>query len=118
MTVLPLGDSAVVLTISESVDAVSASRVRRVAGEIERRGLAGVTDVVPVFGRVAIYFDASQAAAFDALRRELEGIVRQVEMLPGSVALVISQDAGLRVLSYWNDQVMCWEQLSAGVLEI
>jgi hypothetical protein len=43
---------------------------------------------------------------------------RFCKAVPGSVALVISQDAGLRVLTYWNDQVMCWEQLSAGVLEI
>jgi hypothetical protein len=43
---------------------------------------------------------------------------RFCKALPGSVALVISQDAGLRVLTFTNGQVMCWEQLSAGVLEI
>ena len=43
---------------------------------------------------------------------------RLCKALPGSVALVISQDAGLRVVSYLHEQVMCWEQLTAGVLDI
>jgi hypothetical protein len=43
---------------------------------------------------------------------------RFCKALPGSVALVVSQDAGLRVVSYLNNQVLCWEQLSAGVLDL
>ncbi|MCL4179277.1 MAG: hypothetical protein KJ072_16240 [Verrucomicrobia bacterium] len=43
---------------------------------------------------------------------------RFCKALPGSVALVVSQDSGLRVVSCLNNQVMCWEQLSAGVFDI
>ena len=38
--------------------------------------------------------------------------------LPGSAALVVSQDSGLRVITWLNNQVTCWEQLTAGALDL
>jgi hypothetical protein len=43
---------------------------------------------------------------------------RLCKALPGSTALVISQDSSLRVVSCVDQQVMCWEQMLAGVLDI
>lgn len=37
---------------------------------------------------------------------------------PGCAALVISHDSGMRVVTCVEDQVQCWEQLTAGVLDI
>src|SRR5688500_15915395 len=79
MRVFPLGDSAVVIAISETVDADTAVRVRAVAAEIERRRLPCVVDVVPAFGSVAVFFDPAHAASFDALRTELEAVAGPVE---------------------------------------
>jgi KipI family sensor histidine kinase inhibitor len=72
MTVSPLGDSAVVLTISESIDHDTAFEVRAIASEIERSRILGVVDVVPAFGRIAVFFDPTQAATFEALGDELQ----------------------------------------------
>jgi KipI family sensor histidine kinase inhibitor len=74
MTVTPLGDSAIVISIGETLEPATTSRVRAVAAEIERRAIPGVLDVVPAFGRIAVFFDPAQAASFEALRVEFEAI--------------------------------------------
>ena len=84
MVVSPLGDSAIVVTIDETLDAGTALRVRAVAAEIRKRGLAGVLDVVPAFGRIAVYFDPAQAATFDVLREQLGAIVAQIGAVAAS----------------------------------
>ncbi|MGH7944528.1 MAG: 5-oxoprolinase subunit PxpB [Opitutaceae bacterium] len=78
MTVSPLGDSAVVIAISEKVDAETAVHVRALAAEIGRMRLSGVVDVVPAFGSVAVFFDPALAAPFDALSGELQTTARRV----------------------------------------
>lgn len=55
------------------------------------------------------------ATAFGTRHRSAYRLCRA---LPGSAALVVSQDSGLRVVTCVNDQVLCWEQLTAGVLDI
>ena len=67
MTVSPLGDSAVVISISETVDAGTVMRVRAVAAEIERKRRPGIVDVVPAFGSVAVFINPTVAATIDAL---------------------------------------------------
>src|SRR5688572_16233540 len=79
MTVSPLGDSAVVITVGETVDAATTARVRAVAAEIQSKLPAGVVDVVPAFGRVAVFFDPTEAAEFDVLRAELEQLALRAE---------------------------------------
>jgi KipI family sensor histidine kinase inhibitor len=77
MTVFPLGDSAVVMVIGETVDAATTRRVREVATAIERQPPVGVVDVVPVFANVAVFVDPAQAAFFDVLRAELETLANE-----------------------------------------
>jgi antagonist of KipI len=79
MTVSPLGDSAIVIAIGESLDAETAGRASAVAAEIQRQALSGIADVVPAFGTVAVFFDPAHAASFDALSAQLESIVSSVE---------------------------------------
>ena len=55
MTLSPLGDSAVLLTLSGGVDAAMAARVHALAAEIERHPPRGVVDVVPAFTSVAVF---------------------------------------------------------------
>ena len=43
---------------------------------------------------------------------------RLCKALPGSMALVISQDGGFRVVTCVENQVMCYEQITAGVLDL
>ena len=85
MTVSPLGDSAIVIAIGETVDAATTARVRAVATEIEAKRPAGVVDVVPAFGSVAVFFDPTQAASFDVLRAELEALAAQAEAVAQSL---------------------------------
>ena len=79
MTVSPLGDSAIVVTIAEAPDAQTVSTVRALATAIERRALAGVVDVVAAFGRIAVFLDAAHAAPFPELRREIETLAADVD---------------------------------------
>src|SRR6266540_2303367 len=74
MTLSPLGDSAVVITLGDSVDPAIAAHVRAVALEIERHRPVGVVDIVPAFASVAVFFDAARVSSFDTLRSELEAL--------------------------------------------
>src|SRR5688500_11186415 len=85
MTVSPLGDSAIVIAIGETTDAATTARVRAVATAIDAKRLADVVDVVPAFGSVAVFFDPTQAASFDAMRAELEGLVAGAETVVQSL---------------------------------
>src|SRR5688572_1639854 len=82
MTVSPLGDSAVVIVIGDRIGADTALRVRAVAEKIRQKRMPGVLDVVPAFGRVAVFFDPIQASRLDAMREELETIVRELAAMP------------------------------------
>ncbi len=54
----------------------------------------------------------------DDLGTRRRSACRLCKALPGSVVLVVSQDAGLRVVTYLDNRVICWEQLTAGILDI
>ena len=88
MTILPLGDAAAVLHLDGPIDAVMAARVHALARVIARRPPVGVTDVVPAFASVAVYFDPVRSAKFEDLRLELETLATtQVEVLAGADAV-------------------------------
>ena len=74
MTISPLGDSAVVMTFGDQVDAAVAALVQAVAREIERDPPPGAIDVVPAFASVAVFFDPARAPGFKELRSRLEMI--------------------------------------------
>jgi KipI family sensor histidine kinase inhibitor len=72
MPVFPLGDSAAVIVLGDSVDARLAARVQAVAAEIGRRPPEGVVDIVPAFASVAVFFDPLHAPPFEVLANELQ----------------------------------------------
>jgi KipI family sensor histidine kinase inhibitor len=79
MTVRPLGDSAVVIAVSETISTDTAARVREIAIEISRKPPRGVVDVVPAFGQIAVFFEPTQAAAFQELAGALTALVERAE---------------------------------------
>ncbi len=64
MTLFPLGDSAVVLSLSDEVNDAVSLRVRVVADAIQRERIAGVVDVVPAFGSVTVFYDISRLGVY------------------------------------------------------
>jgi len=60
-------------------------------------------------------FELEPATAFGTRHRSAYRLCRA---LPGSVALVVSQDSSFRVVTCVQDQVTCWEQPTAGVLDL
>jgi KipI family sensor histidine kinase inhibitor len=83
MTVLPLGDSAVVIRLGETVDEPVASRVRTVAAAIRDLGLPGVLDVVPAFAKVAVYFDPTEGERFETRQERLRQTAELAQAQPG-----------------------------------
>lgn len=57
MELLPLGDSALLLRLGETLDADTLARVRAVAAALERAGLAGVREVVPAMASLVVTYD-------------------------------------------------------------
>lgn len=87
MTLSPLGDSAVVLTLAGPVDEALAARVSALAAEIERHPPAGVVDVVPAFASVAVFYDLPRlAAGFAAFCSELRQLAGRAESAPSRPA--------------------------------
>lgn len=60
-------------------------------------------------------FELEPATAFGTRHRSAYRLCRA---LPDSVAFVVSQDSSFRVVTCMQDQVTCWEQLTAGVLDL
>lgn len=58
----PLGDSALLVVLGEGTDPSLMARVVGLAERIGRARLAGVHDVVPAYGSVAVFFDALRQA--------------------------------------------------------
>lgn len=71
MTIHPLGDAAVVLELEGAIDAAMAARIRALTEAVARHRPAGLTDIVPAFASVAVFFDAAHAAPFEELRAAL-----------------------------------------------
>ncbi len=79
MTLSPLGDSAVVLTLGGVVDSAMVARVRSLAAAIEHRRLRGVVDVVPAFASVAVFYDAAHSDSLAKLGADLEAIATEAD---------------------------------------
>jgi KipI family sensor histidine kinase inhibitor len=79
MRLSPLGDSAVLIAISDPAHGDQTTRVRAVAAEIERKALPGILDVVPVFGSVAVFFDPVQVTSLGTLQHELSEFVAHAD---------------------------------------
>lgn len=77
MTLSPLGDSAVVLTLPGGMDAALTGRVHALAAEIERHPPRGLIDVVPAFTSVAVFYDIAQVAGYERFCAELEELAER-----------------------------------------
>lgn len=82
MQLTPLGDSAVVVTMADQVDELIVARVRALAAAIERRQLRGVTDVVPAFATVTVYYDWVPAGGFARVRADVAEICAETKGEP------------------------------------
>src|SRR4051812_4707237 len=80
----PLGDSAVLLTLGESIDAETAARVQAIAREITQHPPPAVVDVVPAFASVAVFYDAAHVGNLPTLHAALEMLARRAAPMPAS----------------------------------
>lgn len=60
--IAPLGDDALLVTFAQSISWDAGVKVRAAAERIRRLRLAHVTDVVPAYTTLAIYFDGAQVS--------------------------------------------------------
>ena len=66
----PLGEAAWTVTLGDRVDRDLNARVRRLAGAIARAEVPGVTEVVPAYASLTVFFDPVNADA-EAIHRAL-----------------------------------------------
>jgi inhibitor of KinA len=71
MTLSPLGDNAVVLEFGQEIDEAVTMRVRALAAALEQHPPEGVTDVVPAFTTVTVFYDLTRIGGYDQLCAEL-----------------------------------------------
>ncbi len=71
MRLTPLGDSAVVIELGNSIEEATASRVRALVADLTTDCPAGVRDIVPAYAQVAVYYDPAHLGDFPAFCREL-----------------------------------------------
>jgi KipI family sensor histidine kinase inhibitor len=74
-TIVPAGDSAVVVEFENRIDEAVNARVLALAAAVRAEPVAGVRDVVPTFRSVTIYFDPLRVD-LDALTLRLERVAR------------------------------------------
>ena len=67
--VVPLGDAAVLVEFSETLDLAVNARIQQLAEAIRRRKVAWIVDVVPALGSLALHFDPER---YDLAVRPLE----------------------------------------------
>jgi KipI family sensor histidine kinase inhibitor len=53
----PLGDSALLIVLGEGTDPALVARVVGLAAHVREAGFSGVTDVVPAYGSLAVFFE-------------------------------------------------------------
>jgi len=72
----PLGDSALLIVLGEGTDPALVVRVVALAAHVREAGFSGVTDVVPAYGSLAVFFDPL-ATNGEALAGQLELVSRR-----------------------------------------
>ena len=78
----PLGDSAIMVTLGDSIDEATHRLVRAATARIDRHDVPGIVDLVPAFTSIAVHYDpavvAEQAGAslpYEFVRRALDTLV-------------------------------------------
>ncbi len=57
MTLSPLGDSAIVVSLGDEVDEATLGKVRGLTDALREEGVPGIVDVVPAFAQVTVFYD-------------------------------------------------------------
>ena len=87
----PLGDSAIMVTLGDSIDEATHRLVRAATERIDRQEIPGVVDQVPAFASIAVHYDpaavaehAGDAEPYEFVRRELGALLSTIsaEHLP------------------------------------
>lgn len=89
-SVAPLGDSAVVLTLADTLEREANERALRIALDIRARGLGWITDVVPAMTTVTVHFAARTARDAVQRRAALEAMLWEAL---DSVAAAVARSA-------------------------
>ena len=79
MTIAPLGDSAVVLTVGPGLDETALGRVRAIAAALSCDPPRGVTDVVPAFATITVVYDLANIGEFARFCAEIEKRVARTD---------------------------------------
>ncbi|MGH7460918.1 MAG: 5-oxoprolinase subunit PxpB [Longimicrobiales bacterium] len=77
MELLPLGDSAVLIRVADTLSAATHAHVRAICAELDRAPVVGMVELVPAYTAVAVHYDlnvfsAAQTGPFAALSALLE----------------------------------------------
>src|SRR5689334_3659265 len=72
MTLVPLGDNALVLTISEVLSEETIGAAHTIADALSHDAPDGTLDVVAAFASVTIFYDPSRIDGFAAFRGAIE----------------------------------------------
>lgn len=83
----PLGDSAIMITLGESIDEATHRVVRAATARIDRSDLPGVVDQVPAFTSIAVHYDPAVVAKhgrgaepYELLRGRLETLLSDLSI--------------------------------------
>lgn len=87
-TVAPLGDEALLVTFATAISWEAGARVRGAAERIRGLGRSEITDVVPSYTTLGVYYDGS-AIGYSALAELLAPLLVGQDAPPESVASVI-----------------------------
>lgn len=79
MTLAPLGDSALVLTLGDEPDEATLGRVRAVAQALRHAAIPGVVDVVPAFGTVTIFYGIAQIGLYPGFEARVVDVAEKAE---------------------------------------
>src|SRR6476469_3281557 len=73
MRIEPLGDSALLVRVVEDFEAEeSLDAVLRATRQLELAQISGVTDLVPAYTTIGVFYDPAKAGTFDEFRATIE----------------------------------------------
>src|SRR5947207_3083541 len=72
----PLGDSAITVTLGDGISRSLSADVLRVAEGLRAASLLGVTEIVPAYATIGVFYDPLRVN-FDELRERLRPVVEQ-----------------------------------------
>lgn len=84
MTSSPLGDSALVLSLGEPLGDDVLQRVAAITARLTQARLRGVTDVVPAYDTVTVFYDIAGIVSFSALEKRVLEYASEAVLQPPS----------------------------------